>query len=61
MPPLTFPDHQMALIERPIESKIFLEGLPNNGKTTAGVGLLLHLLAIGVLAGSIRVIVSLEH
>ena len=31
------------------------------GKTTAGVGRLLHLLAAGVPAGTILVIVSLEH
>ena len=56
-----FSDHQIALIERPIESKISLEGPPNTGKTTAGVGRLLHLLASGVPAGTILVIVSLEH
>ena len=52
---------QIALIERPMESKIFLAGPAGTGKTTASIGCLLHLLVAGVLAGSIRVIVSLEH
>ena len=50
-------DHQLALIERPVESKIFLEGPAGTGKTTAGVERLLHLLAAGVPARSILVIV----
>jgi hypothetical protein len=50
-------DHQLALIEHPIESKIFLEGPAGSGKTTAGVGRLMHLLASGVPADSILVIV----
>jgi len=54
--PIPF-DRQRALIERPIESKIFLEGPAGTGKTTAGVGRLLHLLDSGVLAGTILVIV----
>jgi len=57
----TLSDHQLALIESPIESKIFLEGPAGTGKTTAGVERLLHLLASGVPAGSILVIVGLEH
>jgi hypothetical protein len=52
-----FSDHQLALIERPIESKIFLEGPAGVGKTTVGVGRLLHLLDSGVRAQSILVIV----
>ena len=52
-----FSDHQRALIERPIESKIFLEGPAGVGKTTVGVGRLLHLLDSGVLAQSVLVIV----
>ncbi len=51
----------IALIERVIESKIFPESPADTGKTTAGVGRLLHLLASGVLAGTILVIVSLKH
>jgi hypothetical protein len=50
-------DHQLALIKRPIESKIFLEGPAGSGKTTAGVGRLLHLLTSGVPAGTILVVV----
>ncbi|RLC55472.1 MAG: hypothetical protein DRI80_17755 [Chloroflexota bacterium] len=50
-------DLQLALIERPIESRIFLEGPAGTGKTTAGVGRLLHLLDSGIAAGSILVIV----
>ena len=61
MTSLTLSDHQLALIERPIGSKTFLEGPAGTGKTTAGVGRLLHLLASGVPAGSILVIMSLEH
>jgi hypothetical protein len=52
-----FSDHQRALIERPIESKIFLEGPAGTGKTTAGVERLLHLLDSGVPAGTILVVV----
>jgi len=52
--------YQTAL-ERPIESKIFLESPAGAGKTTAGIGRLLHLLATGVQAGTILLIVNLEH
>jgi hypothetical protein len=41
----------IALIKRVIESKIFPESPADTGKTTAGVGRLLHLLAAGVPAG----------
>jgi ATP:corrinoid adenosyltransferase len=54
-------DHQRALIERPIESKIFLEGPAGTGKTTAGIGRLLRLLTSGVPAGTILVVGRLEH
>jgi hypothetical protein len=57
MKKIEFSDHQVALIERPIESKIFLEGPAGTGKTTAGVGRLLHLLDSGVLAQSVLVVV----
>jgi len=57
MTSLTFAEHQRALIERPIVRKLFLEGPAGSGKTTAGVGRLLHLLDSGVPAGSILVIV----
>jgi len=39
MTSLTLSNHQRALTERPIESKIFLKGPAGTGKTTAGVGL----------------------
>lgn len=58
---LTLSNHQLALIERPIESKIFLEGLTSICKTTAGDGRLLHLPAASVPARTILVIVRLEH
>ena len=57
MPSLALADHQIALIERPVDSNIFLEGPAGAGKTTAGVERLLHLLDSGVPAGSILVIV----
>jgi hypothetical protein len=57
MKKIEFSDHQRALIERPIESKIFLEGPAGTGKTTVGVGRLLHLLTLGISADSILVIV----
>lgn len=57
MTSLILSDYQLALVESPIESKIFLEGPAGTGKTTAGVGRLLHLLASGVPADSVMVIV----
>lgn len=50
-------DFQLALVERPVESKLFLEGPAGAGKTTAGVARLLHLLRLGVPARSILVLV----
>jgi len=50
-------DPQLALIQRPIERKIFLQGPAGAGKTTAGVGRLLRLLESGVPARSIMVVV----
>jgi hypothetical protein len=50
-------DQQLALIKHPIESKVFLEGPAGTGKTTAGVGRLLHLLDSRVRARSILVLV----
>jgi len=57
MSPSTLSNRQLSLIERPIESKIFLEGPAGAGKTTAAIGRLLHLLDSGVPASSILVIV----
>ncbi|MBL7183280.1 MAG: hypothetical protein ISS50_02395 [Anaerolineae bacterium] len=57
MAPPTLSNHQLVLINRPIENKIFLEGPAGTGKTTAGVGRLLHLLDSRVRARSILVLV----
>ena len=51
-----FAPTQRALIERPIERKLFLAGPAGTGKTTAGVERLLHLLKEGVPGDSILVI-----
>ncbi len=53
-PPLT--EGQIALIERPLHAKIFLEGPAGSGKTTTGVERLLYLMASGVPADSILLI-----
>jgi hypothetical protein len=50
-------DPQLALMERRIDSRIFLEGPAGTGKTTAGVAWLLRLLDSGVAARAILVIV----
>ena len=57
MTSLTLSNHQLTLIKHPIETKLFLEGPAGAGKTTAGVGRLLHLLDADVPASSIVVIV----
>ena len=44
---------QLSLVERPLESKIFLEGPAGCGKTTAGMERLLYLMAQGVPGSSI--------
>jgi superfamily I DNA/RNA helicase len=41
-------ESQINLIEKPIQGKIFLEGLAGSGKTTVGVERMLHLMAQGV-------------
>ena len=56
IPSLLLSNHQLMLIERPIESSLFLEGPAGTGKTTAGVRRLLHLLGAGVPARSILVV-----
>jgi len=50
-------DHQLDLLQRPVERKVFLEGPAGTGKTTAGVEWLLRLLESGVPARSILVLV----
>ncbi len=57
MIPFTLSNHQLALINHPIENTIFLEGPAGTGKTTAGVGRLLHLLDSRVRARAILVLV----
>ncbi|HUW15412.1 MAG TPA: DEAD/DEAH box helicase family protein, partial [Anaerolineae bacterium] len=54
---LLLSDQQRALIERPIDGRVFLHGPAGSGKTTAGVARLLHLLAAGVDARSILLLV----
>ncbi len=56
MESFTLSERQRALIERPAKGKLFLSGAAGSGKTTAGVGRLLHLLASGVPARSILVL-----
>jgi hypothetical protein len=53
--PLT--PEQIALINKPLKTKIFLEGPYGSGKTVAGVERLLYLMAKGVRGDSILVIV----
>ncbi|MGB3903383.1 MAG: UvrD-helicase domain-containing protein [Anaerolineae bacterium] len=53
---LTLSRQQLEVIQRPVESKIFLLGPAGAGKTTAGVGRLLHLLETGIRAESILVV-----
>jgi superfamily I DNA/RNA helicase len=48
---------QQAVVERPVEGKVFLQGPAGSGKTTAGVQRMLHLLDSGVPAEAILVIV----
>ena len=50
-------DPQLALVQRPVERKVFLEGPAGTGKTTAAVERMIHLLEAGVAARSILVIV----
>jgi len=50
-------DSQIALVELPIESKVFLQGPAGSGKTTAGVERMLRLLRAGVPARSVLVLV----
>lgn len=57
MMPFPLSDSQLALLEGPIERKVFLEGPAGTGKTTAGVAWLLHLLEEGIPASSILVFV----
>jgi hypothetical protein len=53
----TLSSAQLAVVQAPLDGKIFLEGPAGTGKTTAGVERLLHLMASGVSAGSILLLV----
>jgi hypothetical protein len=53
---ITLTPFQRTLIEQPLASRIFLEGPAGTGKTTAGVGRLLAMLAAGVPGDSILVL-----
>ncbi len=48
---------QNAVIQAPLDSKIFLEGPAGGGKTTTGVARMLHLLASGIPANQMLVLV----
>ncbi len=54
---LNLSPEQEDLIRRPIDGRCFLEGPAGTGKTTVGVGRLLHLLYEGVPAESILILV----
>jgi len=54
---LRLTNQQRAVVERPVESKLFLEGPAGSGKTAAGVLRMLHLLHSGVPAEAVLVIV----
>src|SRR5512142_2384733 len=49
---------QLAVVERPLTSHIFLHGPAGTGKTTAGVERLKHLIASGFPTDSILVLTS---
>jgi hypothetical protein len=55
--PLSLTDEQLALIEAPLDARSFVEGPAGAGKTTAGVERLLHLMAAGVPASEILLLV----
>ncbi len=54
---VTLSDSQLALVERPLIGRLFLQGPAGGGKTTAALARLLHLLRSGVAARSVLVIV----
>jgi hypothetical protein len=55
--PLSLTDEQLALIEAPLDAHSFVEGPAGAGKTTAGVERLLHIMAEGVPASEILLLV----
>ncbi|NIN69933.1 MAG: DEAD/DEAH box helicase, partial [Anaerolineae bacterium] len=54
---LALDEHQLTLVRRTIEGKVFLEGPAGTGKTTAAVGRLLHFLEADIAAERILIIV----
>jgi hypothetical protein len=50
-------DHQLRVIQRPLMTKVFLEGPAGTGKTTTAVGRLLHMLEAGIPAERILIVV----
>jgi len=54
---LTLSRNQLEVIHSPIEGTLFLQGPAGSGKTTAGVGRLLHLLDAGIPAEKILILV----
>lgn len=52
---VTIGDQQLAVVDRPIEGKLFLQGSPGTGKSTAAVSRLLHIADSDVPADSILV------
>ncbi len=57
MNPIPLAPYQIELIERPVHSKLFLEGLTGSGKTTVGVGRMLALLDEGIPASTLLLLV----
>lgn len=57
MPPIPLTPAQIALVERPLDARVFLEGPAGSGKTTTGVERLLYLMAQGARADSILLLV----
>lgn len=57
VPPPALTHDQGEIVERPLDAKIFLEGIAGTGKTTVGVERLLFLMANGVPADSILLVV----
>ena len=57
MNPIPLAPYQMELIERPVQTRLFLEGPAGSGKTTVGVGRMLALLNQGIPASSLLLLV----
>jgi hypothetical protein len=57
MIPIPLTPYQIELIERPVQTRLFLEGLAGSGKTSVGVGRMLALLEAGAPASSLLLLV----